>query len=88
MYARRYFGKEQKTPIREMVRYLKESFRNIIKETKWMSSDTRTKALKKLDAMKEIIAYPEELSNKTIIDDFYRGKKICFQDIKSRLLIV
>ena len=75
MYARRYFGKEQKTPIREMVRYLKESFRNIIKETKWMSADTRTKALKKLDAMKEIIAYPEELSNETIIDDFYRGKK-------------
>ena len=75
MYARRYFGKEQKTPIREMVRYLKESFRNIIKQTKWMSSDTRTKALKKLDAMKEIIAYPEELSNETIIDDFYRGKK-------------
>ena len=77
MYARRYFGKEQKTPIREMVRYLKESFRNIIKETKWMSADTRTKALKKLDAMKEIIAYPEELSNETIIDDFYRGKKSC-----------
>ena len=56
-----------------MVRYLKESFRDIIKDTKWMRSDTRTKALKKLDAMKEIIAYPEELSNETIIDEFYKG---------------
>ena len=87
MYARRYFGKEQKTPIREMVRYLKESFRNIIKETKWMSSDTRTKALKKLEAMKEIIAYPEELSNETIIDDFYRGKKTCLLGHKMVIFI-
>ena len=88
MYARRYFGKEQKTPIREMVRYLKESFRNIIKQTKWMSSDTRTKALKKLEAMKEIIAYPEELSNETIIDDFYRGKKTCLLGHKMVIFIV
>ena len=38
MYARRYFGKEQKNPIKEMVTYLKESFRDIIKETKRLSS--------------------------------------------------
>ena len=75
LYARRYFGKQQKTPIREMVRYLKESFRNIIKETKWMSSDTMKTALKKLDSMKEIIAYPDELSNNTIIDEFYKGNE-------------
>ena len=73
MYARRYFGKEQKIPIKEMVTYLKESFRNIIKETTWMSADTMTIALKKLDAMKEHIAYPDELLNNTIVDDYYKG---------------
>ena len=73
MYARRYFGKEQKTPIKEMITYLKESFRKIIKETTWMSADTMTIALKKLDAMKEHIAYPDELLNNTIVDDFYKG---------------
>ena len=78
MYSRRYFGKQQKTPIKEMVSYLKESFRNIIKETKWMSSDTITTALKKLDSMKEIIAYPDELSNSTVIDGFYKGKTNMF----------
>ena len=73
MYARRYFGKEQKAPIKEMVSYLKESFRNIIKETTWMSADTMTIALKKLDAMEEHIAYPDELLNNTIVDDYYKG---------------
>ena len=73
MYARRYFGKEQKNPIKEMVTYLKESFRDIIKETKWMSADTMKTALKKLDSMKEHIGYPEELLNNTIVDEYYRG---------------
>lgn len=82
LYARRYFGKQQKTPIREMVRYLKESFRNIIKETKWMSSDTMKTALKKLDSMKEIIAYPDELSNNTIIDEFYKGNETFHLNMK------
>ena len=74
MYARRYFGTKQKHPIKTMVRYLKESFRNIIKETTWMSVDTITTALKKLDAMKEHIAYPEELLNHTIVDEYYKGE--------------
>ena len=73
MYARKYFGEDQKTPIKTMVRYLKDSFRNIIKETKWMSADTMKIALKKLDAMKEHIAYHDELLNNTIIDTFYKG---------------
>ena len=74
MYARRYFGTQQKTPIKTMIKYLKNSFRNIIKETKWMSESTVATALKKLDAMKEHIAYPDELLNSMTIDTFYNGK--------------
>ena len=62
-----------------MVKYLKDSFRSIIKEAKWMSSKTMTTALKKLEAMKEYIAYPDELLNNTIIDDFYKGKNDCLR---------
>ena len=39
-----------------------------------MSAETLTTALKKLDAMKEHIAYPEELLNHTIVDEYYKGE--------------
>ena len=41
-----------------------------------MSVDTITTALKKLDAMKEHIAYPEEILNHTIVDEYYKGEAI------------
>ena len=74
MYARKYFGTQQKIPIKIMIEYLKDSFRKIIEKTTWMAEETKQIALKKLDAMKDYIAYPDELLNHTIVDNFHKGK--------------
>ena len=41
-----------------------------------MDKQTAKKAVDKLNAMKEFIAYPDEYMNKSIIDDYYKGKPI------------
>ena len=51
IYAERYFGQEAKEEAISMVRYLKESFADIISSQHWMSDRTKRFALDKLDAI-------------------------------------
>lgn len=75
MYARRYFTAKKKSPITEIFQYLRRSFTKILAATEWMGEKAKEMAKNKLNAMKQNIAYPNEMLNRTIIDQFYQGKK-------------
>ncbi|CAB4068160.1 MMEL1 [Lepeophtheirus salmonis] len=60
----------------EMVKYIKKEFKKILQEITWMDEQTRTRAINKLAAIKEYIAYPEEIMKVENLEELYKGLKI------------
>lgn len=52
--------------------YVKEEFVKIIELTDWMGESTKNMAKKKVQSMGAYIAYPEQMLNRNIIDEFYQ----------------
>jgi len=60
LYVRRYFKPEAKQRMQDLVNNLQQTFANRIRQLDWMSDDTKTKALEKLNAFTKKIAYPDK----------------------------
>lgn len=68
IYVKHAFPPKSKEIAIEMVEYLKKSFRNHIKELTWMSSETKEKALLKLQKITVKIGYPDKWKDYSIMD--------------------
>ena len=82
MYVRKHFNPRHKDVAKEMERGIRQAFYRVLENAEWMANVTKNNAIKKLDAMGETIAYPDELVNQTFIDGLYKGTytfklKIC-----------
>jgi putative endopeptidase len=60
LYAEKYFTAEAKTRMLALVNNLQTTFAERIKRLDWMSDETKTKALEKLNAMVKKIGYPDK----------------------------
>lgn len=60
LYVNKYFPKENKDYMLEMVKNLRNSLDKHISDLKWMSEDTKIKAKEKLSAMSVKIGYPDK----------------------------
>lgn len=54
-----------------MVNDIRHEFNNILKSLDWMDDETRKAALEKAAAMATHIAYPDELLNRSKLEEFY-----------------
>ena len=59
-YVRRHFSEKAKNQVSEMISYFKEVLEEMIQKNTWMESQTKTKALEKLDKINWKIGYPEK----------------------------
>jgi putative endopeptidase len=60
LYVSKYFKPEAKQRMLDLVNNLQQTFANRIKQLDWMSDETKTKALEKLNAFTKKIAYPDK----------------------------
>ncbi|MEO6583924.1 MAG: M13 family metallopeptidase [Ferruginibacter sp.] len=60
LYVSKYFKPEAKVRMQELVKNLQNTFESRIQQLNWMSSETKTKALEKLHAFTNKIAYPDK----------------------------
>lgn len=60
LYVAKYFKPEAKEYMVKMVNNLQSTFADRIKRLDWMSEETKTKALEKLNAIAKKIAYPDK----------------------------
>ncbi|MGN6401177.1 MAG: M13 family metallopeptidase [Flavisolibacter sp.] len=59
LYVSKYFKPEAKQRMQALVNNLQQTFASRIKQLDWMSDETKTKALEKLNAFTKKIAYPD-----------------------------
>ncbi|XP_055345830.1 neprilysin-4-like [Paramacrobiotus metropolitanus] len=59
IYVDIYFGMEAKSKLLGLVSDIQNSFERILNEIRWMDSETKDRALKKLRAVMEYIGYPD-----------------------------
>lgn len=57
--------------VKEMVVNIKQILKNLLEGTTWMDADTKKKAIEKLKALKEHIAYPDLVELSDLLDEFY-----------------
>jgi putative endopeptidase len=60
LYVDKYFKPEAKQRMLELVNNLQQTFAGRIKQLDWMSDETKTRALEKLNAFAKKIAYPDK----------------------------
>lgn len=66
-------AQEKLSRARHMLNDIRRSFNKLVWQTSWMDEQTKLETLKKSAAMQSFIGYPEWLTNKTILDESYRG---------------
>lgn len=73
LFAEKYFNKESKIYVEEMINNIKNVLQKRIKNLSWMSDNTKLKALQKLNNIESKIGYPDyhmlKDYNKLIIND-------------------
>ncbi len=60
LYVSKYFKPEAKKRMLDLVNNLQQTFANRINHLDWMTADTKSKALEKLNAFTKKIAYPDK----------------------------
>ena len=76
MYAREFFGAKKKVDVLTMVNYIRNTFELLVPHITWMDEKTRVNAIEMLREMGQFIAFPDELLNRSIMDEYYKGKII------------
>lgn len=57
----------------EMIGHIKTAFNSLVKESHWMDQETKVRALEKAAAMKDFVAYPDWILNRTRLSQTYEG---------------
>lgn len=71
MYVRRYFSEDAKKIAEELVRNLKETFLEMLKQVDWMDENTKKEALDKAVAMDAHVGYQPELLDDEILTKYF-----------------
>ena len=65
MYVDVVFGESDKKEAQELIKNLREALRENLDQLSWIDGQTRDQAKNKLEKIKEKIAYPDLIRNRT-----------------------
>ncbi|XP_037790089.1 endothelin-converting enzyme homolog [Penaeus monodon] len=80
MYVRKAFQGSSKAMAEDMIQRIRKTFKESLQSLKWMDEETKTAAIEKVDAITEMIGYPEYILNPTELEDKYENLKIMEND--------
>ena len=73
MFSQKHFSGQAKVEMLDMIGYLKSAFQKILNDIDWMDPTTKSRAYDKLEAMKKFIAYPDELTDESVVEEYHAG---------------
>jgi neprilysin len=71
LYVRKYFNKNDKQKVLQIVTNVKKAFEEMLKKNTWIDIKTKTNALQKLHKMTEVIGHADEYLNNSKIEEYY-----------------
>uniref|UniRef100_A0A336LW57 CSON006474 protein n=1 Tax=Culicoides sonorensis TaxID=179676 RepID=A0A336LW57_CULSO len=81
MYIKKYFSKEARIAVTEMLMNIMNEFKGVIKNVDWMDDVTKKIAIEKIEKLNYFVGYADELENKTVLENYYKGLKVTDDDI-------
>ena len=88
MYARTYFSTYKKYAAKRIGKNIKNEFKFMLPELKWLDEKSREQAKLKLEKMKTFMGYDDEILNKTLLNAFYKGLKLNSDHIIENVLTI
>ncbi|RZC39331.1 uncharacterized protein BDFB_004487, partial [Asbolus verrucosus] len=79
-YKRYYFNNNKVHTSVNIIKSLKDSFRNIIATSDWVDKESRDAATEKVNNMVVSLAFPDFVEKKGRLDKFYQNVRICEWD--------
>ncbi|OXU31078.1 hypothetical protein TSAR_014235 [Trichomalopsis sarcophagae] len=73
LYVRKYFNNSTKQAIKPVLKTIVDEFKLLVNESSWMDSSSLKTAIKKIELMKQIIGYPNQLLNDSTLDHYTRS---------------
>lgn len=77
LYVRKYFSSESKQQASDLVRQIKQQFKNLLKSVDWMDEETRQSAVEKADTVSDHIGYPDELLDDEELQETFKEVLQC-----------
>ena len=68
IYAEKYFSKQAKDDVTELVEEIIAAYKKKLEKTEWMSPETKAVAMKKLDNIKIKVGYPDKWTDYSEVD--------------------
>ena len=88
MHALNYSDEKKVVLAKELVKYINQSFHNVLADSDWMNQKTKVQAFKKLQNMGHQIGYPKEVFDEKTVDQYYENVNISDDDyLKNQLNI-
>ncbi len=92
-YVKVAFSPQSKEKVNQMVDHLREAFRNRINNLEWMSTETKQKALEKLNSFNRKLGYPDKwedysklsVKRDSYLDNYFRAQIFGFEDMVDQL---
>nr|W4VS99.1 RecName: Full=Neprilysin-1; Flags: Precursor [Trittame loki] len=73
LYVDKFFTEEEKQDIDELVENIRSAYKSTLRNNTWMDHVTRNKAIDKLEAMINKMAYPTWIKNDNELNEYYRS---------------
>ncbi|XP_055389923.1 neprilysin-1 [Condylostylus longicornis] len=70
------FHNETLPRVKDMLQNIRSAFNDLVKNTNWMDKETKERTLKKSMNMKSFIGFPDWITNKTVLDEYYKEFKV------------
>lgn len=80
LYVREHFDSTDKKEALEMIANLREAFKELVKESDWMDSETKKVAAEKAEGMINHIGYPDFINNDFDLDKHYERLNLLATD--------
>ncbi|KAK0181107.1 hypothetical protein PV327_003418 [Microctonus hyperodae] len=75
LYVREYFDQENKENVGQMLTNIQSQLQNQLEKIDWMDEETKQNFSKKVNAITSTIAFPDELLNDKILENYYSSLK-------------
>ncbi|KAJ8664533.1 hypothetical protein QAD02_006195 [Eretmocerus hayati] len=76
LYVKDLFDDEKMIFMSKLVYHLKEKYRRVLNETKWMDDTTRARAIEKIQRMHSFVGHPSDLLDKEKLNNYYAFLKV------------